>query len=312
MRMLVTISALALALAACARDETTENQETAASAITVAEGEAKASADEAIAPAPAGDTEAAIRLYAFNCGHFDVSDMAPFDRDGAYDGQEGEVADACFLVRHPNGDLLWDTGMPDALNAEPDGMTNPPFHATMPKTLKGQLAEIGLTPDDIELLSLSHSHFDHVGNANDYAGATWLVEGAERSFMFSDEARANADSFSMYSALENADTVEFNGDWDVFGDGSVMIVSTPGHTPGHASLLVNLQNTGPVLLTGDLYHLAESRKNRRIPIFNTDAEETLRSMDKFEPLAASTGARVIIQHEPDDFAELPKVPAYLD
>jgi glyoxylase-like metal-dependent hydrolase (beta-lactamase superfamily II) len=222
------------------------------------------------------------------------------------------MVDTCYLISHPAGELLWDTGIPDAISAEPDGVTDAPFHLTMPKTLKGQLAEIGLAPQDIELLSLSHSHFDHVGNANDYAGSTWLVASAERDFMFSDEARAKAENFASYSALETADTVPISGDWDVFGDGSVRIISTPGHTPGHASLLVNLKNSGPVLLTGDLYHMTESRENRRIPAFNTDPEETLRSMDKFEALAAETGARVIIQHEPDDIADLPKSPEYLD
>lgn len=286
----LTVSALTLLAAACSPP-----QETAPSADA--------------APATPG---APIRLYVFDCGHFDVSDMSVFDRAGAYDGQPGEVVDSCYLIRHRDGDLLWDTGVPDAFSAEPDGVDNPPFHITRAKTLKDQLAGIGLAPEDIDYLGLSHSHFDHVGNANDYAGATWLVDPAERDFMFSAEARENSQTFSAYNALEMAETILLEGDHDIFGDGEVKIISTPGHTPGHASLLVNLQNAGPVLLTGDLYHLAESREHRRIPVFNTDAEETLRSMDKFEALAASTGARIIIQHEPDDIASLPMSPAYLD
>lgn len=304
MRMLTAISA-ALMLAACSQQKSAEDA--APPAQPAADAETAPATEPALAEA-----SPSIRLYVLDCGHFDVSDMAPFDRAGAYDGQPGEVVDTCYLVRHPNGDLLWDTGIPDALHDMPDGVTDPPFHLTAAKTLKGQLAEIGVAPADVELLSISHSHFDHLGNANDYAGSTWLVESAERAFMFRDEARANAEGFAAYSGLENADTVEINGDWDVFGDGKVRIISTPGHTPGHASLLVNLANSGPILLTGDLYHLTESRAHRRIPTFNTDPEETLRSMDKFEALAAETGARVIIQHEPDDFAALPKSPEYLD
>ena len=306
MRSLMTLCALSLALAACSQETPAAEEEAAATPL----GE-PATADDAPAGA-AGEDSASLRLYVLDCGHFEVSDLGVFDRAGAYDGEAGELVDTCYLIRHPNGDLLWDTGVPDALNVEPDGVTDPPFHVTMAKTLKGQLAELGLAPGDIELLSLSHSHFDHVGNVSDYAGATWLVESAERAFMFSDAARANARSFAAYSALESAETVELDGDWDVFGDASVRIISTPGHTPGHASLLVNLENSGPILLTGDLYHITESRKNRRIPTFNTDADETLRSMDKFEALAASTGARVVIQHEPDDIAALPKSPDYLD
>lgn len=307
MRSLMTLSAAILALAACSPKIPAAEEDAAAAPAGGAAG-----MDVADAPASAGEESAVLRLYVFDCGHFEISDMGVFDRAGAYDGQARELVDTCYLIRHPNGDLLWDTGVPDALAAEPDGVTDPPFHVTLAKTLKGQLAELGLAPGDIEFLSLSHSHFDHVGNAGDYAGATWLVESAERAFMFSEEARANAQSFAAYSALETAETVEFNGDWDVFGDASVRIVSTPGHTPGHASLLVNLENSGPILLTGDLYHLTLSRENRRIPTFNTDADETLRSMDKFEALAASTGARVVIQHEPDDIAALPKSPDYLD
>lgn len=253
-----------------------------------------------------------IRLYAIPCGEIQMNDLSGFDRGGAYDGRTNFAVDPCFLIRHPAGDLLWDTGLPDALAAEPDGVTNGPYHLKMAKTLKAQLAEIDVAASDIDFLSMSHSHFDHAGNANDYAGATWLVHEAERAHMFRDEARADAASFGAYSALETAQTLEFTGDRDVFADGSVTIVSTPGHTPGHASLLVRLKNAGPVLLSGDLYHLTEARERRTIPKFNTDAEETLRSMDRFEELAASTGARVIIQHEDEDIAALPQFPAYLD
>jgi glyoxylase-like metal-dependent hydrolase (beta-lactamase superfamily II) len=106
--------------------------------------------------------------------------------------------------------------------------------------------------------------------------------------------------------------VQFDDSYDVFGDGSALIVSMPGHTPGHSVLLVNLKNSGPVLLTGDLYHLTEARTNRSVPKFNTDAEETRVSMTKFEELAAASGARVIIQHEAADFGNLPHAPAYID
>ncbi|MEQ8750016.1 MAG: hypothetical protein RIC52_09590, partial [Amphiplicatus sp.] len=114
------------------------------------------------------------------------------------------------------------------------------------------------------------------------------------------------------SALENAETATFTDEYDVFGDGSVRIIAMTGHTPGHSVLLAQLDKAGPVLLTGDMYHLTEAREKRTVPVFNTDAEETLRSMDRFEALAAETGARVVIQHEADDFAALPHAPDYLD
>lgn len=253
-----------------------------------------------------------LRLYVLDCGHIEMLDLSIFDAGGAYDGMRNSAVGACYLLRHPKGDLLWDTGLPDALHAVEGGVAEGPFALTMPKTLKGQLAEIGVTPAEIEFLSLSHSHFDHAGNAGEYAASTFIVHEAERAHMFRDEARADAQSFSAYAALENARTVTFADEYDVFGDASVRIIAMPGHTPGHSVLLARLDKAGPVLLTGDMYHLTEAREKRTVPVFNTDAEETLRSMDKFEALAAETGARVVIQHEADDFAALPHAPEYLD
>lgn len=264
------------------------------------------------AAATAESPASAERLYVFDCGHLDFDNLDAFDRGGAYGGQPGEHASTCFLIRHPKGDLLWDTGLSDSINSEPGGIVGSTYRLSMPKTLKGQLAGIGVAPADIEYLSLSHSHSDHVGNANDYTVSTWIVESAERDLMFSDKMRANEQAFQRYSALENAKTIQIDGAFDVFGDGSVRIISTPGHTPGHASLLVTLKKAGPVLLAGDIYHSYKAREVRAIPTFNTDVEETLRSMDKFEVLAAETGARVIIQHEPDELAKLPVSPEFLD
>lgn len=286
---ILVIAALALALVGCAPD--------GAPAGTDVDG------DRAVSD---------VRLYAFDCGHIEAMDLSLFDRGGAYDGRQASMVDMCFLIRHPGGDLLWDTGIDDAINGSPDGLPSGSMRFMMPRTLAVQLAELGLDAGDIEYLALSHSHYDHIGNAGDFASATWLVDEAERDFMFRDEARADTETFALYGALETADTIIFNEDYDVFGDGSVVIVQTPGHTPGHTSLLVRLAETGPVLLSGDLYHLAEARGKRTIPVFNTDPEQTLRSMDRFEALAESTGALIVIQHEPEDFARLPHSPAFLD
>ena len=134
----------------------------------------------------------------------------------------------------------------------------------------------------------------------------------ERAFKRS--SSADASSFNAYNRLENARTqqIEGDGDYDVFGDGSVVIVQAPGHTPGHTILRVNLQNAGTVLLTGDMWHLAESRERRTVPRFNTDRAQTLASMEKVEQIATETGARVIRQHVPEDFTSLPTFPAALN
>lgn len=261
------------------------------------------------APAPA-----AVKLYAMNCGDLGFSDVDMFADDGSMKGVARTLVDPCYLIRHPAGDLLWDSGVPDAIADAPDGVRPEgfPVHVMRSRKLAGELAELGLVPADIEFVSFSHMHFDHTGNANLFASSTWIVDADERAAMFSEKARAS-DEFANYSALENAKTVQFAGDagYDVFGDGSVTIHPAPGHTPGHAVLLVKLAQGGPVLLTGDMWHLAESRAKRLVPAFNFNREQTLASMDKVEALATQSGARIIRQHVPEDFAALPAFPAPL-
>lgn len=253
-----------------------------------------------------------VKLYALECGRIDMLDLGIFASNKAFDGRTHKAVTSCYLIRHPKGDLLWDTGLPDSLNDTNGGITNGPFHISVPITLESQLAILGLKADDIEFLSLSHTHFDHAGNAGRYASANFVVHAAELDHMFSEKARAQTPIFASYSALENAQQTIFTGEHDVFGDGSVKIIEAQGHTPGHTILKLELKNSGTILLTGDLYHLNESRKLRTVPVFNTDEAETLRSMDKFEALAKETNARVIIQHSIQDFEELPKLPLYLD
>lgn len=281
-----------LALSACAKAPETEPQQEKAKPI-------EPKVDE-------------MRLYVLDCGHIDISDLSIFDRGGAYNGRSDSFVDSCYLVRHPSGDLVWDAGLPDAIHDAPDGVTEAPFTLKVPKTLKGQLERIGVPPEAIEFFSISHSHFDHLGNGNLFKDATFIVHEKERAHMFREEAKKDAAAFANYADLEAAKKATFTDSYDVFGDGKVIIVSTPGHTPGHSVLLVNLEHTGPVLLSGDLYHLTEARERRTIPVFNTDPDETLASMDKFEELARASGARVIIQHEDADFENLPRAPAYLD
>ncbi|MBT8472704.1 MAG: N-acyl homoserine lactonase family protein [Marinicaulis sp.] len=246
---------------------------------------------------------ATAELIAMDCGRITMMDLSLFASDGEYDGRENMAADMCFFVRHADGDLMWDAGLPDALNANEDGVTNGPFHLSVPVTVASQLDAAGVAPADIEYFSISHSHFDHVGNAAMFAGSTFLIDKDERAFMFRSGAREDAESFALIAPLEDAETTEFDGDHDVFGDGSVVILDMPGHTPGHKSLLVKTVSE-TYLLTGDLYHLEEAREKRTIPQFNSDAEQTLASMDRFEALAEEHGARVIIQHSLDDMKAL--------
>jgi N-acyl homoserine lactone hydrolase len=267
--------------------------------------------ETAVVPEPAKPI-AAVTLYAMDCGRFHTADAAPFSDAHDYDGQARDLVNPCYLIRHEKGDLLWDTGIPSAAATTPPP-PNGAFTASLAKSLEAQLAELSLAPADIELLSFSHLHFDHTGNGNTFAHATWIVDKDERDAMFSDEARKSPD-FQNYSALENAKTVLIEGeaDHDVFGDGSAVIVPAPGHTPGHTVLMLKTAKSGNVLLAGDMWHLAEARAKRTVPIYNFDKAKTLASMDKVEALAAAHDAKVIRQHVPEDFAGLPAFPAVLE
>jgi glyoxylase-like metal-dependent hydrolase (beta-lactamase superfamily II) len=254
-----------------------------------------------------------VRLYALDCGRITMGDSGMLADDGSFDGVSRELIDPCYLIRHPGGDLLWDAGLPDAISENPEGVSDGPFNMRVPTRLADQLSLLSLTPADIEFVSFSHSHFDHVGNAALFLGSTWIVDADEHAWMFRDEARA-AEEFALVAPLEAVTPrfIEGDADYDVFGDGSVTIIQTPGHTPGHTVLLVRLPNAGPVLLTGDMFHLAETRERRLVPTFNVDREQTLAAMDKVERIAAETGARVIRQHVPEDFDALPAFPEALN
>lgn len=260
------------------------------------------------AAAHAASADDSIKLYAMDCGTIEASDMVSFDSEGRFAGQSKTLVVPCYLIRHPKGDLLWDAGfnetMVDTPVAEAGG-----FHASMSVKLTDQLAGLGLAPADIEYISVSHWHPDHSGNAGLFAASTWVVHKDERAFMFSE---AMKEASGDYAALENAKIIQFTQEYDLFGDTSVVIVPTPGHTVGHSILQLTLENAGTLLFSGDLFTHAEGRKMGVIPVFNLDKEQTIKSMALFEKLVKQHDARVIIEHEKADFDALPKFPKYLD
>lgn len=268
------------------------------------------------ASAPAAAPRPAVKLYALDCGRIDAKDVDGYADDGSMKGVARTLVDPCFLIRHPAGDLIWDTGLPEALADLPNGLEPAGFgaHISLSRKVTAQLNDLGLKPADIEFVSFSHRHLDHVGNGSVFAGSTWIVDKDERDAMFSAAARQDAQSFAAYSALENARTTLIEGDatHDVFGDGSVTIHQAPGHTPGHCVLLVKTGAGAVVLLSGDMWHLAESRERRLVPRFNFNRSMTIASMDKIEALARDAGARVVRQHVAEDIATLPPFPAALE
>lgn len=263
---------------------------------------------EAPPPAePVAETaaEKPLHVAVLDCGRIGVSDLDAFSTAGDFAGQADQFTNTCYLVHHPKGLLLWDLGLPSQLLGQPP-FTQQIFTVSIERSITDQMADHGLTPADIDFVSISHSHFDHIGQVDQVLGATWLVNQTEYDFMFPADGSPPADpTLAPVYALFNTMEREVIGDeHDVFGDGSVVIFATPGHTPGHASLQLTLPETGPVLLTGDLYHRAESRDLRRVPRFNSSEEQTLAAMATFEARADDLGATVIIQHEPEDIAPL--------
>jgi glyoxylase-like metal-dependent hydrolase (beta-lactamase superfamily II) len=267
------------------------------------------------APAQARPTAPSIpvltspRLYVIDCGTIVSNEPERFGvtRDEVYNLN---FSDPCFLVVHPKGILLFDTGLSDLNVGRPIYQTMVGKEAQVKfNTLLGNLADIGVTPAKITYLALSHSHWDHVGNANDYAGSIWLARRAEYDFMFSPQQRP--ENLRNYRELLHAQTKFIEGDYDVFGDGTVILLSTPGHSPGHQSLYVKLRHTGGVVIAGDLYHYTQERTLGRIPSREV-ALGTPESRAKIDRFLESTHSQLWIDHAIDWYAQALKAPAWYD
>lgn len=254
-----------------------------------------------------------IRIYTLDCGSVDFTDIGLFS-SGEYAGRAKKMAVPCFLIRHPDGDMVWDAGIPDAINQLPDGLEilGGLAVARVPITMKSQFEQLGLSTKDVEYLALSHAHFDHTGNVDQFSDSTLLIYKSEHDFMFGAGVEAGVVDAGLVEPLRSVKTNIIDGEHDVFGDGKVIIIPTPGHSPGHSVLLVKLKNKGSVMFSGDLFHLAESRERKIVPMINPDREQTLASMDVFNARVEKEGAKVIIQHDLSEYEALPKIPEYLD
>lgn len=249
------------------------------------------------------------RVYRLDCGAIHFQDLAIFSDTGEYDGKPITLTDTCILVGHPKGWLLWDAGLPKSLIGAPQKDETLGLEMTLKVSLTEQLEGIGLTPQDITYLSFSHSHFDHTGQANDFASATWIWQEKELAHALSTPTPfgVNPDTFS---ATETAKKVMINGDYDVFGDGKVRLLAAPGHTPGHQVLMVTLEHN-TWIFSGDLYHQEESREKGLIPVFNDSRADTEASMHRIERLLKNYKATLVVQHEMKDVEKMPPLPRYL-
>jgi glyoxylase-like metal-dependent hydrolase (beta-lactamase superfamily II) len=252
-----------------------------------------------------------VRLFIFDCGTIHTTSVDTYSLKKEEVGST-EMAIPCILVAHPKGTLMWDNGdIPDRAFPAGGGPATAGV-VTQARPLLPQLAEVGYAPADITYLAMSHYHGDHVANANAFAGSTWLVRKVERDRMFSDPPIPRSDP-ANYSQLKNSKTIIIDKDeYDVFGDGTVIIKSTPGHTPGHQSLFLKLARTGPVVLSGDLYHYPEERSLNRLPVTEFNKDETAASRAGLEAFLKKTGAQLWIQHDFLGNARLKKAPQFYE
>jgi glyoxylase-like metal-dependent hydrolase (beta-lactamase superfamily II) len=255
----------------------------------------------AAAFASSASAQTAERLYVMDCGHNAATDQARWS-PGVNVGKPIELSDNCYLIKHGRQWLLWDTGYPDSLADKP--VTNPIGTATRARKLAAQLAEIGLKPDNVTLVAVSHTHGDHVGNVDMFPASTLLIQKTEVTWAFAEGKQV---PFKKDRPMQ-----QLSGDHDVFGDGSVVILSTPGHTPGHQSLLVRLAKGGYVVLTGDLAHFKDNWDNDRVPSMNTSAEQTHASHAKVVKVLAEKKAQLWINHDQATSAAQKHSPQYYE
>ena len=245
------------------------------------------------------------RLYILNCGEGVAGDISRWS-PGVNVGKSMDFVDNCYLIKHSQGWLLWDTGVTDAIAAMPDGQKPADARAThwkRPKTLASQLEQLGVKPADIKYVAVSHTHPDHMGNITMFPQSMLLVQKAEYDWP-SPFARTLQAGASAVNKLE--------GDYDVFGDGGVTLIATPGHTPGHQSLLVKLPKTGALLLSGHAVHFKDNWENRRVPDINFNKEQTAASLERMAEVLAKENAQLWINHDKEQRDSLKMAPSFYD
>jgi N-acyl homoserine lactone hydrolase len=245
------------------------------------------------------------KLYVLNCGEGVAGDISRWS-PGINEGKSMDFADNCYLIKHAQGWFLWDTGIADAVAAMPNGLAPADPKAThwrRTKMLAAQLDQLGVKPADIRGMAVSHTHPDHIGNVELFPNTMLYVQRAEYEW----PGTSNQPRFKP----EHPVTL-LEGDRDVFGDGSVTLLSTPGHTPGHQSLLVKLPKSGAIVLSGDAVHFRANWDNRGVPSMNTSKDQTLASMQKISDVMAKENAQLWINHDRAQRDGLKMAPEYYD
>ena len=258
---------------------------------------AMSAAAGAQAPVKPPAIQAPLKLWRLDCGRLDENKARPWP------WQQVATPCPCFLIGNGSRYLLWDTG----LSRRAIGANHPVYK--LERTITDQLAQIGVKPEQVEFIGISHYHGDHTGQATQFPKARLLIGAGDLEALKSKTPPGGSAPTHIQPWIDGTSPVEpIVVDRDVFGDGRVTMLTTRGHTPGHSSLLVNL-TTGPVILAGDLWFSHEDALRATMPNFNTGRAETLASRDRISRLAEKLDAVIILQHEPADVAKLPAFPA---
>lgn len=250
-----------------------------------------------------------LEMWRLACGDIILADGGIFSDTHLFDGQPRALTGSCYLIRHGKDYMLWDAGLPKTLVGAPT--SDHGVSLSLERSLVDQIAQLGVDPKAITKVAVSHYHFDHTGQLPDFPGATLLISEKDWEVVSRQQEGVPYLTLSLFTPWlgKKAGKVKtIAKDEDVFGDGSVLIKATPGHTPGHNALLVRLPKTGDVLLTGDLYHFEAQATKHGVPQYNYNREQTLSSMARFDETAKALNARVVIQHDPLHIGRLPAFP----
>ena len=251
------------------------------------------------------------RIYPLDGGLAFAPNKAMYS-PGHFDGEPIALSCNAFLIQRAGEWLMWDTGISESLFPELGGeVIAHGIRGIVARPLTHQLAVLGLTPKDIAKVILSHAHFDHIGNGNLFAKSSFIVQSAELDAMFGPDYVHFGYIPKLYETLRTADVQRVQGDLDLFRDGSIRLISTPGHTPGHMSLLLRLRETGPIILAADVAHYAFNLEQHLVPSMNSSQEESLRSMERIQRIAAEEGATIWLNHDIDQSATFPHAPAHM-
>ncbi|WP_281612652.1 N-acyl homoserine lactonase family protein [Flammeovirga sp. SubArs3] len=250
-----------------------------------------------------------MKLYVLYAGEITCTDRSQLDSN-SNDQNEIELANPIFLIDHPKGKVMWDAGLSDHLIEVEEDIEAWIFKLRMKKTVLSQLEEIGVPPKSIDYFAFSHIHNDHTGNANYFKSAQLVMQ--EKEYHLAFQADPLPVNYKDYQELKDSKVTKLHGDYDLFGDGKIRFISTPGHTAGHQSLLLKLEKTGSILISGDIAYYKENYQNKGIPTFNSDKKESLASLDKVQRILDQENAQLWIQHDKAHFDSLSLSPKYYE